>query len=78
MSVMIEVLYRLPTDTSKEAQVVTEATKFGGVLTHREHPPAGPSQAICLSVEFKTRQSAERAANNLRLLGFHVEGPMDY
>jgi hypothetical protein len=79
MSIMIEVLYHSPHDLEKETRIATALKALGGHLTCREEPGTDSwAQAICLTYEFAERHSAEAGANQLRNLGEHVEGPMDY
>jgi hypothetical protein len=79
MSIMIEVLYHSPYDPERETQIATTLKAFGGHLTCREEPGTDSlAQSICLTYEFDERHAAEAGANQLRNLGEHVEGPMDY
>lgn len=78
MSVILEFYYKVPEDLTREARVSNEAVKLGGVLSFKELPEGHASQAICLTYEFPSRQVAEHAAQAIRSLGEHVEGPSDY
>jgi hypothetical protein len=78
MSVMFEVYYRPPVDTSKEAALTTRIAKLGGRLTYREVPGDGNLGGVCLTYEFDDPSLAEEAAKALRENGEHVEGPVQY
>ena len=79
VSVMLEVLYRSPRDSKREANIESMLAAFGGNLTYREEPvKPEDNQTVCLTYEFSQRQSAELAASKLREVGEHVQGPMDY
>jgi len=79
MSIMLEILYHAPPDLEREARIAGTLGEFGGHLTYREEPPTDSlAQTVCLTYEFAERLSAETVANQLRKLGEHVEGPMDY
>jgi hypothetical protein len=78
MSFMFEVYHHAPSDREREKRISKEAGRFGGELTCREEPDYEHSQAMCLTYEFNDLDSAERAAEALRALGEHVEGPCDY
>lgn len=73
---MIDVLYKSPTDTVREAAFTDQAVRYGGQLTFREDSPgAGP---VCLTYEFPDVTAAQNAAASLRQLGAHIEGPANY
>jgi len=80
MSFMFEVYYKAPINKNREKLISREAMRFGVELTFREEP--GPRddvrQSICLTYEFDNLAKAEEAAEALRILGEHVEGPCDY
>jgi hypothetical protein len=73
---MFEVYYRPPTDLAKEADLARRVAEFGGKLDYRED--ATEHTGIILTYEFDDRDSAMKAADLLRQLGEHVQGPMDY
>jgi hypothetical protein len=72
------VVYKAPVDRIREATVTAEASRFGGQLDYREEPPSPGEGAVCLTYEFVDRGKAEAAAQALRKLGEHVEGPVNY
>jgi hypothetical protein len=76
MSFMFEVYYKPPADRAKETVLTDRVTALGGRLDYRED--ATEVTGICLTFEFDSPDSAQRAADALRELGEHVEGPMDY
>lgn len=76
MSYMFEVHYKPPTNAAKEAAVASRVAAFGGHLDYRED--ATEHSGVCLTFEFDDREKATQAAETLRQLGEHVEGPMDY
>jgi hypothetical protein len=76
VSFMFDVYYKPPADPAKEAALTDRVTNLGGRLDSREE--ATEWIGICLSYEFDSLDSAQRAADVLRELGEHVEGPMDY
>jgi hypothetical protein len=78
MSIMIEVFYRAPKDSAREERIADIVEATGGRLTYREDPYGGPSQAICLTFEFSSRDSAEQSVKHLNSLGERVDGPYDY
>jgi hypothetical protein len=72
---MFEVYYQPPPDLAKEAAVSNRVASLGGRLDYREDGNA--QTGVCLTYEFDTREKAVQAAEVLRQLGEHVEGPMD-
>ena len=76
MSYMFEVYYRPPTDERKEAALTNRVASLGGRLDYRED--AEGLVGVCLTYEFDDYDMATKAADALRELGEHVEGPMDY
>jgi hypothetical protein len=76
MSYMFEVFFKPPANPAKEAGVTGRVIAFGGRLDYRED--ATEHTGICLTYEFDDREKATKAAELLRQLGEHVEGPMDY
>ncbi|MGD9857071.1 MAG: hypothetical protein AB7U20_19150 [Planctomycetaceae bacterium] len=77
MSYMFEVYYKPPPDPRKEADVTNRVARSGGRLSCREGDESG-LRSICLTYEFDNLQRAEAAAQSLRELGEHVEGPVEY
>ena len=77
MSIMFEVYYHAPEDTSREAALTANIISHGGRLDNRE---VGGEllQGVCLTYEFDDRGIAEEVATALRSQGIHVEGPVDY
>jgi hypothetical protein len=77
MSVMLELLYKAPSDRRREEVISERVGELGGRLTYREEPDVqgGP---VCLTFEFASYPEAHEAASRLRSQGEHVEGPMDY
>lgn len=76
MSFMIGVYYKPPTNTAKESALTQRVAALGGHLDFREE--ASEHAGACLTYEFDDMESATRAADALRQLGEHVEGPADY
>ena len=76
MAFMFEVYYKPPTNPAKESALTKRVAALGGRLDFREE--AGEHVGVCLTYEFDDRESATRAADALRQLGEHVEGPADY
>jgi hypothetical protein len=77
MSFMFEVFYSPPSNSVKERAVTDRVASLGGRLDFREEP--GPSGGgVCLTYEFDDLALATKAADVLRHLGEHVEGPADY
>jgi hypothetical protein len=75
---MFEVYYHPPPDRDREKRISAESARYGGELTYREEPDFEHTEAVCLTYEFRDLDSAEKAAEALRVLGEHVEGPCDY
>jgi hypothetical protein len=79
MSVILEVLYRLPQDLAREARLSGQVTALGGRFDCREESEIpGVCNTVCLTYEFNDWEQAERAAAALRRQGEHVEGPQKY
>ena len=78
MSFMFEVLYKPPSDPSREAVLAERIGEFGGRLSYREEPEVVGVAPVCLTYEFNDFEVAQKAATALRSQGEHVEGPMDY
>lgn len=76
MSFMFEVYYKPPANPAKEAAVTSRVAALGGRLGYRED--ATEHSGVCLTYEFDDSEKATKAAELLRQLGEHVEGPMDY
>lgn len=76
MSYMFEVYYKPPANPVKEAALTNSVAGLGGRLDYRED--ATEHTGVCLTFEFDDREKAMQAAEALRQLGEHVEGPMDY
>jgi hypothetical protein len=76
VSFMFEVYYKPPADAATEAALTERVTALGGRLDYRED--ATGWVGICLTYEFDSLDTAQRAADTLRQLGEHVEGPTDY
>ena len=78
MSFMFEVYYKPPANPRKEAAVTDRVTALGGRLDFREEPDDAGLGGVCLTYEFDNLELAAKAADVLRQLGEHVEGPVDY
>ncbi len=78
MSVMFEVYYRPPASPVREAGLTERVLSRGGRLDYREETGTDAAQTICLTYEFDDYSAANKAADELRHLGEHVEGPGDY
>ena len=77
MPFMFEVFYKPPVNPMKEHAVTDRVASLGGRLDFREDPsPSGGG--VCLTYEFDDLTLATKAADVLRHLGEHVEGPSDY
>jgi hypothetical protein len=76
MGYMFEVYCKPPANPAKEASVASRVAAFGGRLDYRED--ATEHGGVCLTYEFDDSANATKAAELLRQLGEHVEGPMDY
>ena len=76
MSVMFEVWRKRPGNPVTEAALTNRVTSFGGRFDYREE--ATEHTGVCLTYEFDNWDRAAQAAEALRQLGEHVEGPMDY
>ncbi len=76
MSIMLEVYYKAPTNPAKESALTSRVVSLGGRLDFRED--ATEQAGVCLTYEFDDCEKAMKAAEALRQLGEHVEGPMDY
>jgi hypothetical protein len=77
MSVMFEVFYKAPADTSFENGIAKTVESLRGRLDFRE-PAEWLGGPIVLTFEFDDWVSAEQAVSTLRAQGIHVEGPQDY
>jgi hypothetical protein len=75
---MFEVYYQPPFDPSKESALSERVAAFGGRLDFREEADERGLGGVCLSYEFEELEQAVKAADVLRKLGEHVEGPVDY
>jgi hypothetical protein len=78
MSFMFEVYYKPPCDPAKEAALTDRVAALGGRLDFREDADELRVGGVCLSYEFDELEKARKAADELRDLGVHVEGPTDY
>lgn len=78
MSYMFEVYYKSPPDLDREAALATRVSNAGGRLAYREEPDHSEVGSVCLTFEFEELEQAETAAQSLRRLGEHVEGPQEY
>jgi hypothetical protein len=78
VSFMFDVYYKPPADPRKEEALTERVTALGGRLDYREDANGRGLSGICLTYEFDSLDSAQRAATTLRQLGEHVEGPTDY
>lgn len=76
MAYMFEVYYEPSANPAREAAVTSRVAGLGGRLDYRED--ATEHTGICLTYEFDDHKKAMQAAEALRQLGEHVEGPMDY
>jgi hypothetical protein len=78
MSFMFEVFYKPPPNCAKESALTERITALGGRLDFREEGEESGLGGVCLTYEFEDFESAAKAADTLRQLGEHVEGPVDY
>ncbi len=74
--VAVEIYYRPPVDAAKEALIAGQVASLGGRLDCREG--STEQTGVCVTYGFDDWDQAIKAAETLRLLGEHVEGPMDY
>ena len=75
---MFEVYYAAPSDPVREERLLEVVRAYGGRLDCREAPEVDGSHNVCLTFEFDNWDRALSAAQQLRTLGEHVEGPGDY
>jgi hypothetical protein len=76
---MLEVLYHAPTNLERESRIARTVEEHGGRITYKEEPAEGsPAETVVLTCEFDDYRAAEAAPKQLRGLGEHVGGPMDY
>ena len=61
MSAMVEVLYKSPTDSRREAVISERIQRFGGRLTYREEPDIAGVGPVCLTYEFSDLGIAQEA-----------------
>jgi hypothetical protein len=78
MTFMFEVCYKPPANPTKEAALNERVAALGGQLDYREEAGDDSLGGVCLTYEFDDLENARKAADVLRQLGEHVEGPMDY
>jgi hypothetical protein len=78
MSFMFEVYYKPPANPAKESVLTERVTALGGRLDFREEADEQGLGGVCLTYEFDDLEKARQAADVLRQLGEHVEGPVDY
>ena len=78
MSFYIEVYYASPKDIDREKRISKIASDVGGQLTFWDKSASDASRAICLTYEFANLSAATKAADRMRNIGEHVEGPADY
>jgi hypothetical protein len=78
MSFMFEVFYKPPANPVKESAVTNRVKALGGRLDYREDPGENGLEGVCLTYEFNDLELATKAADTLRQLREHVEGPVDY
>jgi hypothetical protein len=78
MSFMFEVYYKPPADPMKEAALTKRVTSLGGRLDYREDAQEHGLGGVCLTYEFDDFEMAAKAVDELRQVGEHVEGPVDY
>lgn len=78
MSFMFEVFYKPPANPAKEATVTDRVAALGGRLDFREDADEHGLGGVCLTYEFDDLEKAKKAADALRQVGEHVEGPVDY
>ena len=78
MSVMIEVEYRLPADERREERLLAEVAVFGGTFDSRQETNTQVQRNVSLIYEFADWDCAEKAAERLRSIGEHVDGPCSY
>lgn len=78
MSIMFEVYYNPPMNSAKESTLTQRVAALGGRFDFREEPNEQGLGGVCLTYEFDDWQSAAEAADVLRRLGEHVEGPVNY
>ena len=78
MSKMIEV-YLSDAQKGRRAEAIRRVAEVGGRVTYEEsHEAVKTGKWICLTVEFDSLETCERAITDLVAGGFHTEGPDDY
>lgn len=78
MTWIFEVYYLPPSDPLRESRIMDIVAAFHGRLDYKEAPELDGNHNICLTYEFDALPDAESAADQLRALGEHVEGPGRY
>jgi hypothetical protein len=78
MSFMFEVFYKPPVNLAKESTVTNRVKAFGGRLDYREEAKENGLGGVSLTYEFDDLELAAKAADTLRELGEHVEGPVNF
>jgi hypothetical protein len=79
MSIMFEVVYRMPQDPDRERRIRECVSKFGGEITYWEGHVGRWRDQVCLTIEFPTLEAAEAAAARVTESGERIEGPLqDY
>jgi hypothetical protein len=72
MTVRFEVDYPQPEDADRERRIAQCASRYGGHVTLREVGGQLPNLSICLTVRFRTWETAEAAAAELCQAGERV------
>jgi len=67
--------YKKPEDLQREKVTREKIAAYGGEITYRE---TDLPESVCWTVEFPDWDRAEKATNELRNSGEHVEGPSEY
>lgn len=75
---MLEVYYKPPRDADRERRLLQIVTTVGGRLDYREAIDLDGVNSVCLTYEFDGVAAARLAAEQIRMLGEHVEGPCQY
>ena len=73
MSKMIEIYCTVPHNQATSSAVAAVVRQHHGEITFFEE-----DARVCLTAEFYELDDAESAADAVRTLGLHVEGPGDY
>lgn len=78
MSFMFETYVKPPVSPAKKAAITEQVLALGGRLDYHEDEGENAKNGVTLTYDFEDLSVAAKAANVVRQLGEHVEGPVDY